>query len=98
MRLISLAITLIFAALTGGCTSPKLIDKPLLVAPPLPERYLTGNLNEYYPDASKRAHETGEVIVEFAVAGDGAVQHITVNEQRSAPYPRLSDAATTMLQ
>src|ERR1700735_3285064 len=98
MLRISLAITLIFAALASGCASPKLIEKPLLVAPPLPERYLTGNLNEYYPDASKRAHETGEVVVEFTVAADGAVQHITVNEQRSARLPRLFDAATKMLQ
>ena len=92
-------VVLTFAALvSAGCASPKLIDKPLLVAPPLPERYLTGNLNEYYPDASKRAHESGEVVVEFTVAANGAVQHITVNEQRSAPYPRLFDAATKMLQ
>ena len=98
MRLISLAITLIFAALASGCASPKLIEKPLLVAPPLPERYLTGNLNEYYPDASRRAHDAGEVIVDFTVAADGAVRDVTVNEQRSAQLPRLFKAATQIVQ
>lgn len=84
--------------LASGCASPKHIDKPLLVAPPLPGRYLTGNLNEYYPDASKRAHETGEVIVNFTVAANGVVNNIAVNEHASAPYPRLLNAATKIVQ
>jgi hypothetical protein len=95
---LSLILILISLSQADGCASPRIADKPLLVAPPLPERYLTGDFIEYYPEASKRAHETGEVIVQFAVAGDGAVQHITVNEQRSAPYLRLFDAATKMLK
>jgi TonB family protein len=98
MRRISLAITLIFAVLANGCASPKLVYKPLLVAPPLPERYLNGELLEYYPDASRRAHETGEVIVDFAVASDGKAENVTVNEQKSAPFPRLFKAATQIVQ
>jgi hypothetical protein len=98
MRRISLAISLIFAALASGCASPRLVDKPLLVAPPLPERYLTGNLNEYYPDALRRAHDTGEVIVDFAVAANGALNNIAVNEQRSVQLPRLFKAATQIVQ
>jgi TonB family protein len=93
----SLAIILV-STLLLGCVSPKLIHKPLLIAPPLPERYLTGNLNEYYPDASKRAHETGEVIVNFTVAANGVVNNITVNEHASAPFPRLLNAATKIVQ
>jgi TonB family protein len=98
MHRMAQVIPLICLAVASGCASPKFIEKPLLVAPPLPERYLTGHLNEYYPDASRRAHDTGEVVVNFAVAPDGAVQHITVNEQRSVPFPRLFKAATQIVQ
>jgi TonB family protein len=98
MRRISLSITLIFAVLVSGCASPKLVYKPLLVAPPLPERYLNGNFLEYYPDASKRAHETGEVIVKFTVAANGVVNNIAVNEQGSVPLPRLLNAAVKIVQ
>ena len=95
---LSVRIVLISVLLAGGCASPKLVDKPLLVAPLLPERYLTGDLNEYYPDASKRAHESGEVIVDFTIAADGIVQYIAVNEQRSVQLPRLLKAATQIVQ
>lgn len=93
-----LVIAVLSLALASGCASPKLVDKPLLVAPPLPEAYRSGNLLEYYPDASKRAHETGEVIVDFAVAADGKLQNVSVNEQRSASFPRLFKAATQIVQ
>ena len=95
---IAQVVLLICLGMASGCTSPRLIHKPLLVAPPLPEVYLTGNLNEYYPDASRRAHDTGEVIVDFTIAPDGKVQHIAVNEQRSAQLPRLFRAATQIVQ
>jgi TonB family protein len=97
-RRISAILAFISLSLAGGCASSKLIEKPLLVAPPLPERYLTGNFLEYYPDASKRAHETGEVIVDFSVATNGVVDHIAVNEHTSAPFPRLHKAATQIVQ
>lgn len=97
-RRFSMILALISLSLAGGCASPKHIEKPLLVAPPLPERYLTGNLNEYYPDASKRAHETGEVIVNFTVAANGGVNNIAVNEHGSVPYPRLLNAAAKIVQ
>jgi TonB family protein len=93
----SLTIILV-SSLLVGCASPKHIEKPLLVAPPLPEHYSTGNLNEYYPDASRRAQDAGEVIVNFTVAANGAVNNIAVNEHASAPFPRLFKAATQIVQ
>src|ERR1700733_6007688 len=94
----SLTVILVSVLLASGCASPKHIDKPLLLPPPLPERYLTGGFIEYYPDASKRAHETGEVIVNFTVAANGVVNNIIVNEHASAPFPRLLNAATKIVQ
>lgn len=98
MQRMAQVVPLICLAVVSGCACPKLVDKPLLVTPPLPERYLTGNLNEYYPDASRRAHDTGEVIVDFAVAANGAVNSIAVNERRSVQLPRLFKAATQIVQ
>jgi TonB family protein len=69
------------------------------VAPPLPERYKNGSSIEYYPDASRRAHESGEVVVEFTVGPKGLVDEpIAVNEQKSAAFPRLQNAARQIAQ
>lgn len=64
------------------------------VAPPLPEAYKSSSLLDFYPDASKRAHESGEVIVNFTVGPNGiAGEPIAVDEQKSVPVPRLRTAA-----
>jgi TonB family protein len=104
LRLMPIALVLICAA--DGCTTSGETRTPARapqsaapVAPPLPERYKNGGFIEYYPDASRRAHESGEVVVEFTVGPKGLVDEpISVNEQKSAAFPRLQNAARQIAQ
>ena len=99
-------IALVFICAADGCTTSIETRTPARapqsaapVAPPLPERYKNGSFIEYYPDASRRAHESGEVVVEFTVGSKGLIDEpITVNEQKSAAVPRLQKAARQIAQ
>jgi TonB family protein len=89
----SLTIILTSFWIVCGCASPERVDRPIPVAPPFPESYRGENFRDYYPDASRRARETGEIIVELSLAPDGKVQTVAVDDQRSAPFPRLAEGA-----
>jgi hypothetical protein len=53
----------------------------------------------YYPDASKRAKETGEVILHFRVGADGMAQEpFIVDEASSTAAPRLIKAAKQLFE
>ena len=53
----------------------------------------------YYPDASKRARETGEVILRFRIGADGMAQEpFIVDEANSTSAPRLIKAAKQLFQ
>jgi hypothetical protein len=47
----------------------------------------------YYPDASKRRTETGEVILHFRIGADGIAQEPFVVDDASTATPRLIDTA-----
>jgi TonB family protein len=99
-------IALVFLCGTDGCTTTSATraatrapHSAAPVAPPLPERYKNGSFIEYYPDASRRAHESGEVVLEFTVGPKGLVDEpIAVNEQKSVTFPRLQKAARQIAQ
>jgi hypothetical protein len=63
-------------------------------------RSLAKNLSpsEYYPDASKRAHETGEVILHFHIGSEGIAQAPFVVDETTKDFPRLIEAAQKMLR
>jgi outer membrane biosynthesis protein TonB len=53
----------------------------------------TGNLGYYYPDASRRAKEMGEVVVRLTIGPTGVLEEpIDIDLGQSASYPRLLDA------
>jgi len=53
----------------------------------------------YYPDASKRAKETGEVILHFRIGADGMAQEpFILDEAHSTSAPRLIKAAKQLFQ
>jgi hypothetical protein len=54
--------------------------------------------SEYYPDASKRAHETGEVILHFHIGSDGIAQAPFVVDETTKDFPRLIEAAQKILR
>jgi len=55
--------------------------------------------NDFYPDASKRAKETGEVILHFRIGADGIAQEpFIVDEVHSTSTPRLIKAAKQLFQ
>jgi outer membrane biosynthesis protein TonB len=63
-------------------------------------RSLAKNLSpsEYYPDASKRAHETGEVILHFHIGSEGIAQAPFVVDETTKDFPRLVEAAQKILR
>jgi hypothetical protein len=62
-------------------------------------RSLAKNLSpsDYYPDASKRAYETGEVILHFHIGSDGIAQAPFVVAEATKAVPRLIEEAQKML-
>jgi hypothetical protein len=54
--------------------------------------------NGWYPDASKRAHETGEVIVHFNIGTDGNAREPFVIDKSTRDMPRLMEAAQKLLR
>lgn len=63
-------------------------------------RSLAKNLSpsEYYPDASRRAHETGEVILHFKIGTDGMAQAPYVVDETTKAVPRLIEEVQKMLR
>jgi hypothetical protein len=62
-------------------------------------RSLAKNLSpsDYYPDASKRAYETGEVILHFHIGSDGMAQAPFVVDETTKDFPRLIETAQKIL-
>jgi hypothetical protein len=89
----------IFAFAGTGCTTP---SKPIhptsqdaLVAPPMTNS--NHDMSDWYPDASRRMHETGMVVIHFTVGDRGVPkQPFIVDEKTSAP-DRLIDIAQKAL-
>jgi hypothetical protein len=53
--------------------------------------------SDYYPDASLRAGETGEVILHFHIGSDGIAQAPFVVDEATKAVPRLIEEAQKML-
>ena len=53
--------------------------------------------SDYYPAASIRAGETGEVILHFHIGSDGIAQKPLVVDKPSKDFPRLIEAAQKIL-
>jgi Gram-negative bacterial TonB protein C-terminal len=96
MNRASLVIVLLFLLLAAGCASTDMPGQstardqapPISMLPPD-----TANLNYYYPDASRRAKEVGQVIARLTIGANGiAEEPIDIDTERSSSYPRLLDA------
>lgn len=69
-------------------------EVPLRVVAPPPLAQWTTNINDYYPDASIRAKESGEVVVHFSLDATGLVEKpIGIDDEKSTHIPRLRGAA-----
>jgi len=65
---------------------------------PRPLKLISGP-NDFYPNDSKRAKETGEVILQFRIGADGIAQEpFVVDEVHSTSAPRLIKAAKQLYQ
>jgi TonB family protein len=85
----------------GGCATHRPAQEspvvPSLSAPPLPNQ-LTKPLLEYYPDASKRAHEQGRVVVKLHLDPSGAIDlPMQIDRESTDAAPRLQEAAQKIL-
>ncbi len=91
-RLLGLVPVLLFL---GACAvSPDRGSKDIRYAPP--PRKVMNDATAWYPDASKRARETGEVILHFHIGADGIAEEPFVVDDASTATPRLIDAAKNM--
>jgi outer membrane biosynthesis protein TonB len=53
----------------------------------------TSTLDYYYPDASRRAKETGRVVARLTIGANGVPEEpIDIDSEQSTSYPRLLDA------
>jgi hypothetical protein len=91
---------LVLALLVAACTvtgghSEKGTDT-ILYAPRLLQRI--ADPSDFYPDASKRAHETGEVVLHFRIGADGMAKDPFVVDEAHSTAPRLVKAAEQLLQ
>lgn len=95
----SLAFFIIFLTAVTGCTGRRPADQaptPSLV-PPLPQA-LHGRLLEWYPGASKRAHEQGRVVVDGEISLSGVlIQPVSIDRTQTDATPRLEEAASKLL-
>jgi outer membrane biosynthesis protein TonB len=90
---------LISISVASGCaatnTPSDRAAAAILVAPPMITIFR--DINDWYPDASKRANETGRVVLHFAVSPAGVSEEpFTLDEKESTTYPRLIEAAQRM--
>jgi Gram-negative bacterial TonB protein C-terminal len=85
--------------LIAACTTPNSRTDRGTEAFVFAPRSLENNLSpsEYYPDASKRAHETGEVILHFHIGSDGKARAPFVVDETTKGFPRLVEAAQKIL-
>jgi hypothetical protein len=101
---LSPALFLIVLGFAAGCANNRQApERPVsipLVAPPLPEQLRDGqNLLEYYPDASKRAHEQGRVVVKLKIGASGALDlPMQIDRDLTDAAPRLAEAALKILK
>jgi hypothetical protein len=82
----------------SGCVAPppnRDAEPAAAFAPRTLEKRLSPS--EYYPDASKRAHETGEVIIHFHIGANGIAQPPFVVDEKTREFPRLVEAAQKIL-
>jgi hypothetical protein len=87
---------LLFAACTTTNNRAERGTEAIVFAPRSLEKRLSPS--DYYPDASKRAHETGEVIFHFHIGSDGIAQPPFVADETSKDFPRLIEAAQKILR
>ena len=100
----SVMLAVLVLVFTGGCvadrhTQESPIASPLGV-PPLPQGLRDGQkLLEYYPDASKRAHEQGRVVVKLVISPSGALDlPMKIDRDLTDATPRLEEAAQKILR
>ena len=96
----SLALFIIYFAAVTGCSSARRPADQAMTAssvPPLPQA-LHGRLLEWYPDASKRAHEQGRVVVNGQISPAGVlIQPVSIDRTQTDATPRLEAAASKLL-
>jgi hypothetical protein len=96
MNCASLLILLLFLLQATGCASTHVPRQTTARdgAPPISMLPLdTANLDYYYPDASRRAKEVGEVVARLTIGANGiAEEPIDIDTEQSTSYPRLLDA------
>ena len=85
----NLLLTLLVAACT--VTSGQADRGAMLYAPRPLKRII--DPSDFYPDASKRATETGEVILHFRIGADGIAEQPFVVDEAHTTAPRLVKAA-----
>jgi hypothetical protein len=90
-----LSATCLLAACTATNNRAERGTGAILFAPRSLEKRLS--FSDYYPDASKRAHETGEVILHFHIDSDGIAQAPFVGDETTKDFPRLIEAAQKIL-
>jgi hypothetical protein len=82
---------------TGWSEGHEPLAPTIHFAPPLVKRW-TSPPNDYYPDASRRAHETGEVILHFRIGADGIAQEPLVVDDATSAVPRLIEEAEKLFR
>jgi TonB family protein len=92
-RSVKYGLLIVSLMILGACrvNTPGPSHEPVRFAPRLLRPFYAP---EYYPDASKRAHETGEVVLRFHIGPDGIARGpFVADAERSTGSPRLIDAA-----
>jgi TonB family protein len=101
--IISVILAALVLVFTGGCVTDRHAqESPIptpLAAPSLPEGLRDGQkLLDYYPDASKRAHEQGRVVVKLQIGASGTLDRpMQIDRERTDATPRLEEAAQKIL-
>jgi TonB-like protein len=85
--------------LLPGCVADRHAPIIPLAAPPIPKRLSDGQkFLDYYPDASKRAHEQGRVVMKLQIGASGELeQPIQIDRGRTDATARLAEAAQKIL-
>lgn len=100
---LSSTFSLLGLVLATGCVADGPAKEPPtstpLAVPALPNGLRDGQkLLDYYPDASKRAHEQGRVVVTLGIGASGTLEpSMQVDRERTDATPRLEEAAQKIL-
>jgi Gram-negative bacterial TonB protein C-terminal len=96
---LSPTLFLIILGLVAGCADNRPAQERLAVPPP-PEALRDGQkLLQYYPDASKRAHEQGRVVAKLLIGPSGALDlPMQIDSDLTDAAPRLAEAALKILK